>query len=208
MGGFGNSKVRFTKQRVNREVRKRKSQDLTWDEDAGWSKEDSGYKSADSKRSKYSASGSLNTPRLSQIQSQSETPISSLPNSQSVRRRLKFNDRASQSYFESINIKADTMCEICCRLMYSDQTRKRNRTARICELIYNKGFEVNRNFDCCRNCSLILNQNKMPVYSLYNDLDPGALPEELDSLTDVETRLISRIKPFMKIYRYGKYILK
>jgi len=72
MEGFGNSKVRFTKHRVNREVRKRKSQDLAWDEDVGWSKEDSVYKSAYSKRSKYSASGSLITPRLVRFKAQAK----------------------------------------------------------------------------------------------------------------------------------------
>lgn len=41
----------------------------------------------------------------------------------------------------------------------------------------------------------------MPAYSLHNSMDPGVVPEELKALTDVEIRLISRIKPFMKIYQ-------
>jgi len=215
---FGKRKIKFSKDRAVREnsALKRKlsvsekinkihekSNDTPSDCDFRPNREDSGYySSASIKRQRISSQLSVNTPIKSQLNgSHSVTPVSSYTCSQSVKRRIEFRDKITQKYFDKINQQADTMCEICCRLLYSDVTVKRNKTMKIAKLTKEMGFDTANTFDCCRTCSKALSDGKIPAFSLYNELDPGEIPDELNSLTEMETRLISRIKPYMKIYR-------
>ena len=54
----------------------------------------------------------------------------------------------------------------------------------------------------CHACHSNLKKNNIPAHAFNNLMDPGETPEELNALNELETRLISRIKPFMKIYKY------
>jgi len=122
--------------------------------------EDSGYHSVSANKKS----------RLSQISS--DTPLSSYSsrvNSQQsgTRRRIPLNSKIVQQYHYSINMCADTLCEICCRLLYADSTRKRTATTRVNEITARYGFETSRIFDCCMTCSKYLNAGKVPPYSLH-----------------------------------------
>lgn len=66
-----------------------------------------------------------------------------------------------------------------------------------------------RVFLLCTRCSTHLkNKQKQdpPSKSYWNNHQPGSIPEEMKEMTAVETRLISRIVPFLKIIKYeGKF---
>ncbi|GFS42492.1 uncharacterized protein TNIN_464361 [Trichonephila inaurata madagascariensis] len=56
----------------------------------------------------------------------------------------------------------------------------------------------------CRRCKSHINSNKdhSPPKAYWNNLDPGRIQRELQELTQVEIRLLARIKPFIKILKF------
>lgn len=57
----------------------------------------------------------------------------------------------------------------------------------------------------CHTCHNTLKKNKIPCIAHFNNLDPGPMPDDLKILNPIERSLISRIKPFMKIFNINNY---
>ncbi|GBN09196.1 hypothetical protein AVEN_184281-1 [Araneus ventricosus] len=56
----------------------------------------------------------------------------------------------------------------------------------------------------CLRCKYHINSNKdhSPRKAYWNNLDPNPIPRELQELTQIEIRLLARIKPFIKIIKF------
>ncbi|GBM54952.1 hypothetical protein AVEN_33511-1 [Araneus ventricosus] len=56
----------------------------------------------------------------------------------------------------------------------------------------------------CHRCKNHINSNKdhSPPKAYWNNLDLGPIPRELQELTQVEIRLLARIKSFIKIIKF------
>ena len=143
---FCTRKVRLSKFRVNRENLKRKSSDTPCDILCPSIREDSCYNSIHPvKQARVSQLKSIGnshyTSRISKLKgTQISTSLSSINSQGNVRRRINFTDSIIQKYLDSINQQADTLCEICCRLVYSEGTRKMNSVPIIVEASLNDHF--------------------------------------------------------------------
>lgn len=153
----------------------------------------------------YSGQSQWDSQSFSQIQG--GTPVSSLPNSSANkplgRRKLSLETRLKDKFHVTINESPTNLCVICHRFMYPNGIGLVQSTGILRNLCISKEIHIKSwPIMCCTTCIKWLGNGKIPSYAFCNLMDPGDIPDELNDLTDVELRLISRIKPFMKIYKY------
>ena len=135
-----------------------------------------------------------------------ETPTSSITPARSRKRgtrRSNLETRLVEQFQNTIEQSATIVCQICRRCMYPSSIKKYKTTPKILTIFARVDINLTEgNFNACWTFHRTLNvNNKLPAHAYNNMMDPGVIPAELEDLNDVELRLISRIKPFMKIYK-------
>ncbi|GFT79311.1 transposable element Tcb2 transposase [Trichonephila clavipes] len=101
-----------------------------------------------------------------------------------------------------INTFCDRTCEICTKRCYPNQVTK-------CPLTETKTHLPNelRNKPAlllCHHYKKHINSNKdrSPPKAYWNNLDLGLIPRQLQELSQVDIRLLNKIKPFIKIIKF------
>ncbi|XP_048731467.2 uncharacterized protein LOC125648408 [Ostrea edulis] len=98
-------------------------------------------------------------------------------------------------YEESIRESPDKCCSCCFRILFKDQTFLMSEVNDAC-----KSIDLNVSSDLCSTCKTTLKQNKIPSISLKgNNLDTGLVPRELEGLTLLEKKMLSKINVFMTL---------
>ncbi|CAG4958798.1 unnamed protein product [Colias eurytheme] len=122
--------------------------------------------------------------------------LSAMRSQSRVRRQLFTNSDAT--FNEAISQVADVVCYVCHKLLYKKQSRS-ILTANITVLPQN----VSDRIDCCNRCANKLSRNQCPSNAFWNNMTVAPIPPEIECLSEMELRLISRIKPFIKVVRLG-----
>lgn len=122
--------------------------------------------------------------------------LSAMRSQSRVRRQLFTNSDATLN--EAISQVADVVCYVCHKLLYKKQSRS-ILTANITVLPQN----VSDRIDCCNRCANKLSRNQCPSNAFWNNMTVAPIPPEIECLSEMELRLISRIKPFIKVVRLG-----
>ena len=143
---------------------------------------------------------SLKKKRQSQVES---TPKSSLPkdSNNQTRKRLLFINNLINEFNQTIFSMPSFECVVCRRIFYRDQISFLKVSAKIKSLFVNLNQELENEILVCQTCRASVMMNKVPAYAFANSMDTGVLPDVISSLNDIETNLISRVKPFMKIFK-------
>lgn len=113
-----------------------------------------------------------------------------------VRRKLLVG--TDSAFDEAISQVADLVCYVCHKLLYKKQSRSIS-TTNISILPRN----ISGCIDCCNRCATKLQKNQCPSNAYWNNMIVASMPPEIECLSEMEIRLISRIKPFIKIVRLG-----
>ncbi len=120
-------------------------------------------------------------------------------------------DYIVQYFKEATHVFPTISCDICTKMCYPHQV------STVAADINNSQYlpeELIRTLTLCNRCKTHVQSNKKtcPPKAYWNNLDPGVIPEELQVLSQVEQRLISRIIPFTKIVKlsgmYGQYSIQ
>ncbi len=100
-------------------------------------------------------------------------------------------------------------CPICRRKVYKKRRCVRNYT--FTQYIINQmrkidfnDFEVGSKVLMCQRCADTFTRRKIPTMIYMNKMEMDEIPECIAKLTEVELRLISQVKLFMKIYHLCK----
>ena len=118
------------------------------------------------------------------------------------------------SFNDEINVFADSICEVCLKRCFPNQCVNLNTTSCGFPDYLPTELSSKSHLLLCHRCKNHLTSNKriFPAKSYWNDLDPGIIPDELASCTQVELRLMSRVIPFIKIIKmdglFGQYSFK
>jgi hypothetical protein len=153
-------------------------------------------------------SASLGDSSLSKKKKESQeesTPKSSLPkvSNNYTRKRLLFTNNLINEFNQTIFSLPSFECVVCRRIFYRDQTSSMKVSAKIKSMFANLNQELGNEILVCKTCRATVAMNKIPAYAFANSMDTGVLPAEISSLNDIEANLISRVKPFMKIFKYS-----
>lgn len=119
----------------------------------------------------------------------------------SKKRKLNFDEQARYKYLTDIMESASEICQICGRLGYRKSVKQLKITNKIKNKLEPFNVDLQKQVQVCHCCKETLGKNKIPAYSKFNKMEPGQTPNVLKELNDLETRLILRIKPFMKVYK-------
>ncbi|GFU99755.1 transposable element Tcb2 transposase [Trichonephila clavipes] len=122
---------------------------------------------------------------------------------QEMLHQLVLRVNAQIAAFErAINTFCDRTCEICTKRCYPNQVTK-------CPLTETKTHLPNELGNkpvllLCHHCKKHINSNKVrsPPKAYWNNLDLGLIPRQLQELCQVDIRLLTRIKPFIKIIKF------
>ncbi|OXA59601.1 hypothetical protein Fcan01_06059 [Folsomia candida] len=63
---------------------------------------------------------------------------------------------------------------------------------------------VGSQIDCCKRCYDNIRRNQVPAAARVNNMHVPRSPDVITTLTDVEARMISRAKAFLKIHKLSK----
>lgn len=86
-----------------------------------------------------------------------------------------------------------------CEKTYQKQTRRVSVTSSITVLPQDHP-DV---FVSCNRCTNTILKNKTPPNAYWNNMRVAPIPAELKDLNKMEVRLISRVRPFVKVVRLG-----
>lgn len=98
-------------------------------------------------------------------------------------------------YEETIRESPCKCCSCCFRILFKEQTFLLAEVNDAC-----KSIGLNVHSDLCSTCKTSLKQNKVPNISMKgNNLDTGVIPNELEGLTLLEKKMLSKINVFMTL---------
>ena len=132
---------------------------------------------------------------------ENETPDEQEHRLQIVRNRNR-NRRSlfNKSDFEkAINIFCDVPCTVCQKILYPQQRCKLDATkysSIIPSSLVNMG-----SVPACSRCINSLKKQKVPPQAFWNKMELPLVPEELNNLSDIEQRLLSRVVTYLKIMK-------
>lgn len=81
---------------------------------------------------------------------------------------------------------------MCVKLLYPKQCRNLTVTGNITR-------QHAERIICCDRCTKKITKNQCPSNAFWNNMTVSPIPEELACLSEIELRLISRIKPFVRV---------
>lgn len=151
--------------------------------------------------SRENESPTSRTARLNQV-SQTYTqlsPVSREDRLSVMRNRSRARRQLYNKFDEEISQIAIVPCYVCTKLLYPKQYRNVNVSASLTVL----PSDAPQRITCCCRCASKIAKNQCPSNAFWNNMTVPPIPEELACLSEIELRLISRIKPFIKVLRLG-----
>ncbi|OXA37426.1 ATP-dependent DNA helicase pfh1 [Folsomia candida] len=119
-------------------------------------------------------------------------------------------------FMSNINQAADCRCRICDRTW----CKKGIKRLTVTQVIYDRLADIGNKYDpivkaqllpfvseiidCCCRCHDNLKKGKVPATALVNNMFVPASPEVIVHLSEIECRMISRAKAFLKIFKLGR----
>ncbi|OXA50541.1 hypothetical protein Fcan01_15287 [Folsomia candida] len=105
-------------------------------------------------------------------------------------------------YKKSIQQYATQPCDNCMLLMYPSQARNISITPQLFTLFgeIDVQYQLPPQMKVCQRCKNNLKKFKIPPKSKINGMALPPIPKELECLSMAETRLISQVKPHMKVF--------
>ena len=127
-------------------------------------------------------------------------------------------NRYDQRFLKTVNESLDTYCFICDRLFYPKGVSIIEVTEKVAQLFLNFHHdyedsvaeqlipEVSDKIIVCWSCKSNISGKypKVPAIAKINNMIAPETPTIIEELTDIELRLLSRVKIFMKIFKLGK----
>lgn len=117
------------------------------------------------------------------------------------KRKLVFDNFDHEMFYNSIHESASYQCTICSRLGYSKSVQSHTISKKQKSIFDELKISIDSKFMACHTCIATLKKNKLPSYCKFNKMEPGTTPDELNILNELETRILLRIRPFMKLYK-------
>lgn len=113
-----------------------------------------------SRKSKTKDSG-FDSPTIRKRECPMETtPLSSFPTESQPKRRnlrkLPYKEKIVNDYFAEINQSADTICDICVRMLYPSSLCVRTLTLEVEMVAHKYNFELSKKYYACWNCYTII----------------------------------------------------
>jgi PIF1-like helicase/Helitron helicase-like domain at N-terminus len=130
-----------------------------------------------------------------------ETPQARAERLQRLREAYAERSASAEEFIKAITSYCEKVCEICLKRCYFDQVAKFTSAAQS----FLPAILQNKELLLCHRCKTHLGKNKQPAKAFWNKLDPGVIPDEIKVLTQPERRLLSRIIPYIKIIKYGRF---
>ncbi|OXA51126.1 ATP-dependent DNA helicase PIF1 [Folsomia candida] len=121
-----------------------------------------------------------------------------------------------QLFIRNINQVANRTCFICNRLWYDKGIRVLSVTEGIRRVLGSVANRYDSNtlehlvpttgdqIDCCHRCHDNLNKGKVPATAMVNHMYVPESPNVISILTDVEARMVSRAKAFLKTHKLSR----
>jgi Helitron helicase-like domain at N-terminus len=112
-------------------------------------------------------------------------------------------NRVFENFKKSIEVYANKCCEICTKRCYPSQISSLHVKAD-CIPVYLPEEILKLDLALCHRCKFWVQNKKKgaPPKAYWNELNPGPIPFEILSLTKLETRLLARVKLYLKIVKY------
>lgn len=115
-------------------------------------------------------------------------------------RRISHAGKQLLSGFEeAISQLSEVPCFVCKKLLYPKQCRNFIVTANITVIPVNSTESI----ICCDRRTKKIEKNQCSSNAFWNNMTVSPIREELASLSEIELKLISRIKPFVKVLSLG-----
>ena len=120
-------------------------------------------------------------------------------------KKRKYNVEKRQQLVEDTNFEvqisqvAEIVCYSCDKLLYQKQACRITVLTNITLLPQGHPDEI----VCCNRCANYISKNKTPSMAFWNNMSVVPIPTELQCLNEMEIRLVSRIRPFIKVVRLG-----
>ena len=125
------------------------------------------------------------------------------------KRRVTYSQASAQLnthlkiFYDTINKFCDKICEVCTKRCYPNQVAT-CRPSVAAESYLPDELKQKSILLLCHRCKTHITSNKRtcPSKAYWNCLDPGVQPDILKQLSQCEQRLLSRIMPFVKIFKF------